>query len=378
MQRKYRPELQSLRGIASLAVLVYHCLIFYRIGPFIANATETILNPHAQVMLFFVMSSFVLTSSLHGKPAGHRTYIQFLVRRGARIYPALWISVVLAYIYYLLRTHLPVVPDRSAWMMAIDAHRVSASDLIGSLVGARDSLVPPLWSIKVELLASLLVPGLAWLASAGRRGRLLLYGVAAFLALFSMRANLNGEYLVEFAFGAIVSSWTLPIHAASNRSPRSRRVICVTLVLAMLLFRNLNSQWKFDIDYHAAMPALIEGAFAAWLLTVLETSDLTGTILLSPLLVWFGDISYSIYLLHFPVMQFSSQIIALTFNRNGYLGADLTAVALTAMTIGFTLPLSHLCYRQIELRGIAAGAWFISRMAQLRPAIHHQAAPPRH
>jgi peptidoglycan/LPS O-acetylase OafA/YrhL len=352
----YRPELQAVRGIAALAVLVYHCLIFYRVGPHLSWWTEVILNPHAQVVLFFVMSSLVLSGSLSGKPAGLTAYMSFLLRRAARIYPALWLSVGLACLYLALRVHLPAAPDRSPWISAIDTHRMTLSEILGSLIGARDVLVPPLWSIKVELLASLAVPGFAWLAVSGRRGRWLLYAIAAVLAAYSMRASLNEQYLVDFAFGAIASSWIAGSSAVTRRSSALTKFICTTLVLAMLLFRNLDSQWRFGIFYHAPLPALVEGVFAASFLVVLETSDLTGSMLLAPALVWLGDISYSIYLLHFPVMELSSRLLALALGHYDALHPDIEAAALMITTLGVVIPLSHLCYRHVEIRGIAVGA----------------------
>ncbi len=364
-RQRYRPELQSVRGIAALVILVYHCLVFYKVGSRLSWWTEVILNPHAQVVLFFVMSSLVLIGSFEGKPARLVTYITFLARRAARIYPALWLSVGLACAYLALRTHLPAAPDRSAWILAFDTHRVTVGDILGSLVGARDALVPPLWSIKVELLASLIVPGLAALVFAGRRGRLPLYGIAGVLAVYSMWASLRGEYLVDFALGAIALTWIIRPSGANRRWSGSVHALCMFLVLAMLLFRNLNSQWSFGIAYHAPLPALVEGIFAASFLIILETADLTGSILLAPILVWLGDISYSIYLLHFPVMELNSRLLALAVGHYEASHPNVEAIVLTIATVGVVLPLSHLCYRQVERRGITAGARWCMALATI-------------
>src|SRR4051812_39751518 len=103
-----------MRGVAAMAVLILHVLLnvavqgadypahamLERLGQGYFAAAElavTLSNGRAAVVLFFVLSGFVMGLSLdHAHPLNLRLYAAFLVKRLFRLMPAIWIAIAFA------------------------------------------------------------------------------------------------------------------------------------------------------------------------------------------------------------------------------------------------------------------------------------------
>lgn len=93
------PELQSIRGIAAIVVLLHHASFLFATTPHFRYWSEVVLNAHAAVMLFFVLSGYVLSRSLSGPELDLKRIGEFYLARAFRIYPALWLACVVGLIY---------------------------------------------------------------------------------------------------------------------------------------------------------------------------------------------------------------------------------------------------------------------------------------
>lgn len=95
MNRVYRSELDGLRAIAVLSVLIYHANLTFKGIPLFSGG-------FLGVDIFFVLSGFLITGILIDKSP---TLLQFYKSRVDRIYPALLLmlvfSCILAYIYLI-------------------------------------------------------------------------------------------------------------------------------------------------------------------------------------------------------------------------------------------------------------------------------------
>jgi len=78
--RDRKPELQSVRGIAALIVLIHHCTFYYTDSERVRAFSELLLNAHAAVVLFYVLSGYVLSLSLKDNFNREHT-LRFYVRR---------------------------------------------------------------------------------------------------------------------------------------------------------------------------------------------------------------------------------------------------------------------------------------------------------
>lgn len=337
-------QLQALRGLAALTVLIHHALRTVPGGGATWFVSERILNAHAAVVVFFVLSGYVLTLSLQRRSLGPESVAAFYLRRAFRIYPALFVGVGLGVAYILT---WPAWPGAvlSAWASsALTPGPITAQALALNLSGLGTSLLPPLWTIKVELVASVVLPLLVWCAT---RGTMLALASVATLAVLSFMAQSAVPlYLVQFAIGAAV--------AAFQRSGGMSFSGWITMAAAIVLigFRNL---WPWD--YHDPLPSLVEGFAGAVVIASIIRGG--GGFLASRPLVLIGDWSYGIYLFHLP--------IAFAFARwisTSPLAPDTQALAVTALTLATTVPLSWLVFEHIERPGINFGHRLSARLTQ--------------
>ncbi|MBS1813560.1 MAG: acyltransferase [Acidobacteria bacterium] len=145
-----------------MVVMLEHCSFVFIQPPRVHLLAEIVFNAHAAVMLFFVLSGYVLSRSLSGAPESVPTLIRFYVSRLFRIYPALWAACVLGMVYFIaVKPHLPV-RDASPWFL-VNTAALTLRRMLSTFSGRPTLLVPILWSIRVELLASLLLPGFVYL-----------------------------------------------------------------------------------------------------------------------------------------------------------------------------------------------------------------------
>ena len=162
------PELDALRGGAALLVVLHHLASTYRniahpegLPDFIARGLA--YGGHPAVLLFFVLSGFVLQLNYAQSAPGH--YGQYVFRRFMRIFPAMLASLVLAAI--LLR---PEAGDTyGPWLSGIvSGDHGPASWLRNAALVAitPDDIAfnPVLWSLAYEWRVSLIFPFLAIIA----------------------------------------------------------------------------------------------------------------------------------------------------------------------------------------------------------------------
>jgi peptidoglycan/LPS O-acetylase OafA/YrhL len=183
-------SLDSIRGIAAAVVLLHHCWkleendhvsltqsLHSIIGTLAYFVTKVQESGRAAVLIFFVLSGFVLARSLAGKAV---PYGQYVVRRFARIYPAFFFSVTVS-----LLLHLLIAPREMAytseWASDISHPPISPFIYIKHLlmlgVGESMQLNGVMWSLVHEMRISLLFPVLLWLGLRFKAGSAVAVGM---------------------------------------------------------------------------------------------------------------------------------------------------------------------------------------------------------
>ncbi len=94
-----------------MIVVIHHCIMYYNFNTSSLNFGEYLFNGHAAVVLFYVLSGFVLSASISTKPLTKINIKHFLIKRVFRIYPALWASMVVAFSYVILFHKVPFLTD---------------------------------------------------------------------------------------------------------------------------------------------------------------------------------------------------------------------------------------------------------------------------
>src|SRR5947207_3671252 len=350
------PSLTPLRGIAALWVVVFHfCWYLRAVHP--ERYTEAVCKGYLAVDLFFVLSGFVITHVYKegfAQRVTGRGYRDFLKARVARIYP-LHITVLLLFVAtatveraasYALRGSfepIPLMGERS--LGGFLANIVMLQGLWARELSWND----PSWSISLEFLAYLLFPVLfpvLWRACPAAKAGL----GALLLAALGWLAYRTGDYfnqwngtyailrcLPEFLAGMLLySGYQSGIFASMLATDAV--FAAVALLLATLL--------------HLGAPDLaIIPLFPLLILAAVRNTGRFSTLLNSPPLVWLGDISYSLYLLHWFVLFVTTEIAR---RLPGLDFANLSLVpslALIAVLIAVSLARATPIFRFVEVTG---------------------------
>ncbi len=371
-------ELQSLRGIAAIIVIIYHASLYFDYGYDAKFWMTVVLNAHAAVVSFFVLSGFVLILSLLRAPLSGRGVAFFYVRRAFRIYPALWVACAAAVLYFLVLDDGGLPAGATAWAgFTFAAWPISGSKLILSFAGLKPHLPVPIWSLAVELLASVAMPVIVWTMS---RSVLAFAVLLAGLAMVSLqdldRFVLVPAYLVVFAIGAGIA---LAVPYWRGWAQR-RGVVAGGAVagLALMWFARLFTGADFDVRYHQGLATILEGCGAALLIGTIYVRPDRFRPLAHRWATRLGDMSYSLYLLHLPVIGTLAMIGASLAPQGVAAHPGFATILLATGTLAATLPLSAWAFRHVEVPAIGLGQRLLRRIdARLARAVPPLLPMPR-
>jgi len=289
------PFLDLLRALASQAI-VWHHLAFY--GPLSDSARDVAaslidgLAQHARlaVQVFFVVSGYLTAVGLRGRePMSARQFGALLGARYRRIGLPYLGAMLLAIVANEVARHWMDHPSISARpsMGQLLAHVFLVHDLVGY-----EPLSAGIWYLAIDLQLVVLVGLVFWLSSVATgtlrgplvgRALLALLGVAS-LFWFNRRPELDRVALYFMgAYGlGLVTAW---VQAGSLRRALFW-LYAALLVLAVAL------------DFRSR---LLVALSTALVLSLGQHFGLLASWPRSRVLRWFASISYSLFLVHFPV-----------------------------------------------------------------------------
>lgn len=327
----YRPEIDGLRALAVLPVILFHAGLPGFGGGFVG------------VDIFFTISGFLITAIILREQAeGRFTLRGFYVRRIRRLLPALF-TVMLACLPFAWFWMTP--PKLEFLGRSIVAVLLFLSNVLfwresGYFAdAAEENVLLHTWSLAVEEQYYLLFPLFMLLCWRFRhRGLLLLLLVGAGLSLaasewawrYQPAANfyLAPTRAFELLAGAAGAVW------AHHRPLRGS----TPLSLAGLLLLCLSVVWLDSSDPFPSLLALVPVGGTLLVLLTGTGGTAAGRLLSTPALVGIGLVSYSAYLWHQPVLAFARI----------RLGEDATLPVLLALVLPVFL-LSWGSWRFIEV-----------------------------
>ncbi|RYG94535.1 MAG: acyltransferase, partial [Alphaproteobacteria bacterium] len=302
------PGLQSIRGLAAVTVLLHHASYFYQLSPVTRLSLDAVLNAHAAVILFFVLSGYVLANSAMrtGSSAA------FYVKRVFRIMPGLWVATALCVAYMLALDH-PAPGAVPRWRLdMIGVPRWTPQLLVLSMLGF-PYVLRPAYTIVVEIAGSILIPVLTFLFRTMPLSGPLCILALTVLSYWFYEVSNSLKYLlfmVHFAFG-VQAAELLRLHPELKVGRWIAPTCLAGLVFSRLLVMMVYTGSPQELDYEYDFPTsgLLEGLFATGIIIAVIANGETGAVLRHPALVWLGDRSYGIYLLHLPALFFCSKLI---------------------------------------------------------------------
>jgi peptidoglycan/LPS O-acetylase OafA/YrhL len=345
--RRFR-SLDGLRGVAAMVVVGYHILL---VIPAVSRAFSSadastwsvewwlyrtplrlFFAGHEAVLVFFVLSGFVLTLPL--RPQLHQTgsWLSYYGRRLIRLYLPVWGSLVFALVLAVLVTRN--VNAASPW---IAAHKpptaiAFAKDLL-LLIGT-SNLNSPLWSLRWEMWFSLLLPimllaiVLLRMFRWWKTGAVILAAISAIAQLPQVGDALPGafltvgllQYLPIFGIGMLLAFnlEALDRYVAALRRIPMQRAAWTALVVVALLFVVSPSFVSREGAGYTGISAVAYFASVLGVMVVIflgvEARPFVAFLERRPV-QWLGHRSFSIYLVHEPIVV----AVALLTRADGWL-----------------------------------------------------------
>lgn len=281
--------LDDLRGIAILTVVFYHYFFVYFKNIDITNSFiieykifNNYLNLGAYgVSLFFIVSGFVIPMSLKGK-SRNTTIYNFFIRRFFRLYPTYWFSII------LISSLVFLYKDSNAYTikqiiinftMLQDIFRVQNIDGV-------------FWTLLIELKFYILTGFLFYI------GYLNKINIIIIFFIISMVTLILGYYDGSRSFGNTLFSYLMLMYLGTSfyyyyilKINKYTLIYSILLVLLYFSINHLlqkNNEYGFRIGYSSGT------IFAIFTFIVCFNYKVK----LSILTTFFGNISYSFYLLH--------------------------------------------------------------------------------
>lgn len=332
---KYRPDIDGLRALAILSVIGFHYYPVWLPGGFIG------------VDVFFVISGYLISTIIFNSLSSESfSFSEFYARRIKRIYPALLVVLVACYLYGWLvlfadeYKHLGKHISAGAFFVSNLALWLEAGyfDTV-----AESKPLLHLWSLGIEEQFYIFWPLIAVLLWR-QRSALPWLIVALLVTSFVLNVAYIGSDPVGVFYLPMTRAWellagTLLSHVV--RHPRHKQYVSDTaishnllsslgLLLILLALVMVNPQKEFP-GWWAILPV----AGTCLLIAAGTKSWLNRRVLSYPGLIWFGLISYPLYLWHWPILAFFRMTQSGEFTGTGRLALILLSVGLAWLTYRF-------------------------------------------
>jgi peptidoglycan/LPS O-acetylase OafA/YrhL len=374
------PVLDGIRGIAILAVLLFHFIApENRDG--LANAAVSWLFSYGAlgVDLFFILSGFLITGILYDARTDEHYFRNFYMRRLLRIFPLYYGVLVIIFLV------LPLIPELRgteiiglrayqawAWLYAVNIYLAIHNGWVLSYI-------EHFWSLAVEEQFYLIWPLAVWLLAAKPRVFLTFsFLVAAASFVGRIAASVGGvgpvatEVLTPFQLDALAIGGFLAVYLRQPGGEGGARRLVVPLALAGLGLLVIQFGARHLTVRGNVLESVRGGAFHL-LLAALLLKGLLGQVssgwtrcLLSRPLAFLGKYSYGLYVYHhFFSYYFSSHHTDLTLAARLGCSSMLALVLQAGAGIAASIVLAWLSYEYFEKRFLRLKRYWPSRHARI-------------
>ncbi len=352
--------LDAIRGVAAFIVLIQHY------SEQLFRSTALAVSPYvnlgrAGVVAFFIVSGFVIPMSIERRG----DLKAFWVSRIFRLYPAYLASMLIFLIgFFVLRNAYdtsgmlgdkPLPDDWRTWLVNFSLLQFFFQDKIPGVKFDAHDINPVAWTLGFEWMIYI---GCAALFAFKRLNNMWFVAGLSFVVGFlpaiyrPLKAGLSGPYvgpmLLWFAVIGLVIFRVMHGQMTKKTGVRWGTALVGLISTTLIINRGLRSP-VVEVDFPATLINEVTSALIAGALFVVGI--LWKSRPMPKVLVWLGQISYSLYLLHAQAMLLPVLVP----------GLKQVPIVCFALQIGIALGLSALFYRFIEQPGIALGKKFLKR-----------------
>ncbi|WP_460942621.1 acyltransferase family protein [Okibacterium endophyticum] len=308
-------SLDGLRGVAAAIVVIYHLTLVAR--PALDTGTgawewmtqsplRVVTAGTEGVLVFFVLSGLVVTLPAF---AGTIDWASYYTSRMLRLYLPVWGALLLAagLILTLPRPASSAAPE--SWLLERNANAITVQHLLdeASLLPPSYTINNPLWSLRWEIIFSVLLPVFVVVALAVRRFRVIAVLLSVALMVVGRLTQIDAlVYLPTFFLGTLLAANLAQVRAWADRVNAGARwrvwlpatLVSLTLLVLSWLARPIAPAGSLWSQVFWAL----SGVGAAGLVVVAIGSPAVTRVLSSGALSWLGRVSFSLYLVHVPVI----------------------------------------------------------------------------
>lgn len=278
--------LESMRGAACLAVVLYHADLHSpaSVHPVEQLVARVTVHGWTGVSVFFALSGYLITDALERRSASGHGALVFWLNRALRIYPTFWAAFLASSMLALVATCFNGLPALSAWPATFSAW---LGDL--TLTGLWFDINPRLivsWSLNYEI-GFYVIAGLALAMPISTP----LFRMVFFVVITTTAHLAPNGFLPFLDLWPQFAAGIFAAYALSTRVSRLARGVAAAYVATLLAVSLLTDD-----------SATATAAFSA--LSIMAFIAVEARLPAPPAwLVALGGASYSIYLVHVPVMS---------------------------------------------------------------------------
>lgn len=323
----------ALRALAALIILWHHFALYPPLRDWAAPVLGEMLDWFAihgrATQVFFVVGGYVMARSMSARQWNSRVIGAFVRERYIRLgLPYLAVLAIVLPAYLFARGWVPdAVLGQPVTPQQLLAHLFFLQDILGY-----EPLSAGLWFVCINFQIGLIYAALLWLRDVPGRGRIDAVALGGWcLSVFSLfHANLDTAwdvwalYFFPYFFMGVV------VHRARRGGVAAVEFwLFLALLVAAMAF-----EWRWRLGIAVAVGLL------------LFSGDRFGFVTSWPrnrLLAWLGRISYSLFLIHFPVLV----LVGAVWTRLGW-NEPLPAVAGLIVAFLLSIVAAAFFYRWIE------------------------------
>lgn len=340
---EFLPRIESLRGIAALTVVGGHVggqlsarPAYGWLDDFACQVLAAFSNGTGAVVTFFVLSGFVLARSLDG----NSDPVRFLRNRLFRLFPA-----AMAVVTLLTMLH---------WQFGLFVGYEASFDPINvilNLLMIRSDINGVMWSMTVECAATPLILMSVWLFRRhGERPLWALVAILFSLSFWGSYVHLLGGFTNLAPFYAFVIGVLVHFKGARIASLVSPGLATAVGIAAIAVYISCGAKKQ------TAPILMIECLSAATLIALIAGRP--AMVLFKPLdfglVRFYGQISYSFYLLHTLGLVFAFRFFDPLVSGTG-VPLSIAIIFVTLVSILITTPGAYLSWRFVEVPGVRFG-----------------------
>ncbi len=357
--------IDSTRGLAILMVIMVHSS--HEISDLSSIAYWTTAYGQMGVQLFFVASAFTLSLSAHRRKGEERPVSKYWIRRFARIAPMYYVGILLYFVIslmegYLSQGQLAILPKYS-WENTLS----NMLFVHGFFPPANNNIVPGGWSIGTEMAFYLIFPLLFSIASRALKNkslRILAWVISGYLIsqLIIVCLDRYGLTLARnnFVYYNLANQFSVFMIGIAyyfywvNHKRQGRALLDLLAVSGLTVFAIWMMQKQYDWLY--SFIPFVSGLSFIFVIELLRKVEFLN----HRLLVRIGQMSYSMYILHFFIVDLIRSILFPLLSVR--IAPEGLALVIFMTTVGATYPAALLTERFVEKPFVKLGRGWIKRL----------------